>query len=387
MYWLVMPAAGKGARMASGGLPKQYLEIGGRRVIEHALAPFIADPACAGIVVALAPEDRTFATLGVAQEPRLVTVRGGATRAESVRAGLAHLAARHAAEDPWVLVHDAARPCLPPEDLARLVATLAAAAEGALLALPVADTVKRADASGRSVATVPREHLWRAATPQAFRLGTLRRALEAHPAATDEASAIEAAGGAPLLVAGSPVNLKITTAADVAVASRLLGSSTMNRLRVGTGVDVHAFGPGDAVWLGGIRIPHSQGVIAHSDGDVLLHALCDALLGAAGLGDIGQHFPDSDPRFRGVASTQLLRTTLERIGAAGFRVVNADLTLLGERPRLAPHREAIRRHLATELGLPTGAVNVKATTTERLGFLGREEGLAAQATVLLEASA
>ena len=158
----------------------------------------------------------------------------------------------------------------------------------------------------------------------------------------------------------------------------------MTRLRIGFGIDVHAFGPGDAVWLGGVRVPFDRGVLAHSDGDVLLHALCDALLGAAGLGDIGQHFPDSDARFAGVNSTLLLRETLARVRAAGFEVVNADLTLLAEAPKLAPHRAAITAHLLSELGLPAGAVNVKATTTERLGFLGRGEGLAAQAAVLLE---
>ena len=158
----------------------------------------------------------------------------------------------------------------------------------------------------------------------------------------------------------------------------------MTRLRIGFGIDVHAFGPGDAVWLGGVRVPFDRGVLAHSDGDVLLHALCDALLGAAGLGDIGQHFPDSDARFAGVNSTLLLRETLARVRAAGFELVNADLTLLAEAPKLAPHRAAITAHLLSELGLPAGAVNVKATTTERLGFLGRGEGLAAQAAVLLE---
>ncbi len=161
----------------------------------------------------------------------------------------------------------------------------------------------------------------------------------------------------------------------------------MTGLRVGSGVDVHAFGEGAEVWLGGVRIAHGRGVVAHSDGDVLLHALCDALLGAAGLGDIGQHFPDSEPRWKGAASTLLLRETLARVRAAGFEPVNADLTLLAEAPRLAPHRAAIRAHVARELGVPPERVNVKATTTERLGFLGRGEGLAAQATVLIETRA
>ena len=158
----------------------------------------------------------------------------------------------------------------------------------------------------------------------------------------------------------------------------------MSRLRIGFGVDVHAFGPGAGVWLGGVKVAHGRGVVAHSDGDVLLHALCDALLGAAGLGDIGQHFPDSEPGWKGAASTLLLRETLAKVRAAGFEPVNADLTLLAEAPRLAPHREAIRAHIARELGLDAGRVNVKATTSERLGFLGRGEGLAAQAAVLIE---
>jgi 2-C-methyl-D-erythritol 2,4-cyclodiphosphate synthase len=161
----------------------------------------------------------------------------------------------------------------------------------------------------------------------------------------------------------------------------------VSRLRVGFGVDVHAFGPGSELWLGGIRIAHGRGVLAHSDGDVLLHALCDALLGAAGLGDIGQHFPDTEPRWKGAASTLLLRETLARVRAAGYEPVNADLTLLAEAPKLAPHRAAIRAHVAVELGLAPERVNVKATTTERLGFLGRGEGLAAQATVLIDARA
>jgi 2-C-methyl-D-erythritol 2,4-cyclodiphosphate synthase len=153
--------------------------------------------------------------------------------------------------------------------------------------------------------------------------------------------------------------------------------------RIGSGVDVHAFGPGDHVWLGGIRVPHARGVVAHSDGDVLLHALCDALLGAAGLGDIGQHFPDTDAKWRGAASTDLLRHCVRLVREAGYAVANADLTLLAEQPRVGPHRDAIRAHVAAELGVATAAVNVKATTTEKLGFLGRAEGLAAQATVLL----
>ena len=383
-----MPAAGRGRRMAGGDAPpKQYLPLAGRTVIEHALAPFLADAACQGVVVALAAGDDRFAVLPVARDPRVVTVEGGAERRDSVAAGLAAIRARVGGADPWVLVHDAARPCLPRADLARLLASLAAAPDGALLALRVADTVKRADAAGRVAATVPRDGLYRAQTPQAARLGRLLAALAAAPGATDEASALESGGARPLLVAGSPANIKVTEPDDLALAARLLGESRMGQPRIGFGVDVHAFGPGDHVWLGGERIPYARGVVAHSDGDVLLHALCDALLGAAGLGDIGQHFPDTDPAYRGVSSLELLRATLARVRAAGLAVVNADLTVLGEAPRIAPHRDAIRARLAAELGLPLARVNVKATTTERLGFLGRGEGLAAEAAVLLETTA
>ena len=227
-YWLVMPAAGKGERMAAGGsaTPKQYLELAGRAVIEHALAPFLADASCQGLLVALAPGDTAFARLPIAADPRITTVTGGAARADSVRAGLLALTARVGTADPWVLVHDAARPCLVREDLAALLAALAEAPDGALLGLPITDTVKRADEAGRSVATLPRSALWRAATPQAFRLKRLVAALAANPAATDEASAIEAAGGRPRLIAGSPDNLKLTTPADLKLAACILAGGS-----------------------------------------------------------------------------------------------------------------------------------------------------------------
>ncbi len=385
LYWLVMPAAGHGRRMnEAAGLAKQYLPLAGRCVIEHALAPFLADPHCRGIVVALAAGDQRFGSLPPASDPRVSTVIGGAERRDSVAAGLAALSSRAAATD-WVLVHDAARPCLPATDLAALLDALPGSPAGALLAVPLVDTLKRADGEGAVLATLPRAGLWRAQTPQAFRHGRLQQALERHPAATDEASAVEALGDQPRLVEGSPDNLKVTTAADLVQAARIIGGRTvMSAQRIGLGIDVHAFGPGDHVWLGGERIAHSHGLVAHSDGDVLLHALCDALLGAIGLGDIGQHFPDSDPQWRGVASSLLLRRVLGLVRERGWTPVNVDLTLLGEAPRIAPHREAIRARLAAELALPPECVNVKATTTEKLGFAGRREGLAAQAVALLE---
>lgn len=385
-YWLVMPAAGAGRRLqaASEGVPKQYRRLAGRCVIEHALAPFLQDADCQGAIVALAEDDPYFPSLAVAAHPRLHAVRGGAERRDSVLAGLEWLAANRPDEDPWVLVHDAARPCLGREDLAALKQTLGASPEGALLAVRVSDTLKRGDASGVVSETVPREGLWRALTPQGFKLAQLRRALRDVPQATDEASAIEAMGGAPRLVAGAADNLKITEVRDLALAARVLEENRMSDQRVGFGVDVHAFGPGDHLWLGGERIEFTHGLIAHSDGDVLLHALCDALLGAAGLGDIGQHFPDSEARYRGVASTTLVSETLSKVLASGFRLVNADLTLMGEQPRLSPYRSRIRARIAALLAVSEDRVNLKATTTERLGFLGRGEGLGAQAVVLLE---
>lgn len=379
-----MPAAGHGRRFG-GSAPKQYQRVAGHAVIEHALAPFLADPRCRGVLVALDAADRIFQTLPAARQPRLRPVQGGARRCDSVRNALEAIADD---DQSWVLVHDAARPCVSAADINALLADCAGDPVGGLLAAPVTDTLKRASESQRVLKSPPREGLWRALTPQMFRLGLLRRALQAaHESGrepTDEAQAIEWLGEAPRLVAGDAANIKITTAADLALAAALLaqGSDTMG-FRTGSGFDVHAFGPGDAVILGGVRVPWKQGVVAHSDGDVLLHALTDALLGAAGLGDIGQHFPDSDPRWRGADSSQFVRHAVQLLGERGWRVVNADLTLLAEAPRIAAHREAIRASVAAALGVAPELVNLKATTTEKLGFLGRGEGLAAHAVVLI----
>lgn len=381
-----MPAAGNGRRFG-GPVAKQYLPLAGRRVIEYALAPFLMDTRCRGVVVALDGSDTTFRDLPARQDPRVRCVAGGERRCDSVRNALAAI---DDGDECWVLVHDAARPCVRPGDIDALVTGCADDAVGGLLAAPVADTLKRADDALRVLKSPPREGLWRALTPQMFRLGLLRRALQrAHESGrepTDEAQAVEWLGEAPRLIAGEPGNIKITTPADLALAGALLnragGAITMD-FRTGSGFDVHAFGPGDAVMLGGVRIPWRQGVVAHSDGDVLLHALTDALLGAAGLGDIGQHFPDSDQRWRGADSTQFVRHAMQLLAGRGWRVVNADLTLLAEAPRIGAHRDAIRAAVAAALGMDAEAVNLKATTTEKLGFLGRGEGLAAQAVVLI----
>jgi 2-C-methyl-D-erythritol 2,4-cyclodiphosphate synthase/2-C-methyl-D-erythritol 4-phosphate cytidylyltransferase len=411
MYWLIMPAAGSGRRFGSVS-PKQYAPLAGRTVIEWALNPFLTDPRCAGIVVALAPEDREWLRLaprlaaqaasGVAPR-QLSAVVGGEHRSLSVRRALEALTGRATAAD-WVLVHDAARPCLAAEDLDRLLDRVAPHPLGGLLAAPAADTLKRSAPESRTgveagsavAETIDRSTLWHALTPQMFRYGRLCAALDAAHAAqrfpTDESQALEWLGEEPLLIRGAASNLKITTAQDLLLATAILqsrqGSGTQGmEMRIGSGFDVHAFGPGDCLMLGGIRIPHSHGVRAHSDGDVVLHALCDALLGAAGLGDIGQHFSDADPRWRGADSQRFVTDVLAMLRDRGLTVANADLTVLGETPRVAPHRDAMRRGIARLLGIAEDRVNIKATTTEGLGFLGRGEGIAAQAIVLLAPSA
>jgi 2-C-methyl-D-erythritol 2,4-cyclodiphosphate synthase/2-C-methyl-D-erythritol 4-phosphate cytidylyltransferase len=381
-------------------------------VIEWALAPFLADRRCAGIVVALAPQDGEWARIATRLQlaerggapdapPPVTAVPGGAHRSLSVRGALAALAGRAAADD-WVLVHDAARPCLDSHDLERLLTALGSHSLGGLLATAAADTLKRAPAAAASEAgacvceTVDRTPLWRALTPQMFRYDRLCGALDAAHAArrfpTDEAQALEWLGEQPLLIPGAASNLKITTAEDLVIAAAILRSRHTSQtrgapMRIGSGFDVHAFGPGDFLMLGGVRIPHSRGVVAHSDGDVVLHALCDALLGAGGLGDIGQHFSDTDPRWRGADSRRFAAAVLAMLRERGLEVVNADVTVLGQSPKIAPHREAMRHEIARVLGITEACVNIKATTTEGLGFLGRAEGIAAQAVVLLGESA
>jgi 2-C-methyl-D-erythritol 4-phosphate cytidylyltransferase/2-C-methyl-D-erythritol 2,4-cyclodiphosphate synthase len=385
--WVVIPAAGRGERMGAS-IPKQYLPLAGATVLEHAMRPFLGHPRVVGIVVVVARDDARWPTLECSRHSIVTSAIGGGTRMTSVLSGLDSLQGQAAADD-WVLVHDAARPCLLREDIDRLIATLSQDDVGGLLALPVTDTLRREQTNGRGAGTVERDRLWRAQTPQMFRFAPLRAALQAAVQrathVTDEAAAMEAMGASPRLVEGSTRNLKITQGEDLALAEALLGRPVRGgenvMTRVGIGFDVHAFGPGDHVMLGGVRVPHARGIVAHSDGDVILHALCDALLGAAGLGDIGQHFPDTDPKWKGAASRVFLEHVVELLEQKGIRVNNADVTLLAETPRLAPHRAAIVNALADALRVKTEAVNVKATTLERMGFLGRGEGIAAQAIV------
>jgi 2-C-methyl-D-erythritol 4-phosphate cytidylyltransferase/2-C-methyl-D-erythritol 2,4-cyclodiphosphate synthase len=396
--WAVVPAAGRGERFerstGPSHPPKQYAPLAGTTVLEWSLRPLLSEPRIERVVLVVAPGDERWRE-HAPRSGKLLTTLGGASRRDSVLAGLRALR-EHASPEDWVLVHDAARPCLESADVAALIAALEAGASGAVLAAPVVDTMKR-ERDGVVCDTVDRSGLWRALTPQAFALGELERALEeaahASVAVTDESQAMERKGVRPVLVQGSPFNIKVTRAADLAAAARILQSAEepgrrpgamTGKMRIGEGFDVHAFGDGDHVVLGGVRVAHDRGVIAHSDGDVVIHALCDALLGALGKGDIGRHFPDTDPRYRGADSRLFLRTVGAMLREAGYRLVNADVTVLAEAPRIAAHRLAMAGNLAEDLDVAPELINIKATTTERMGFLGRGEGLAAQAAVLLE---
>ena len=393
--WAIVPAAGRGERFASSaspGIPKQYTPLLGRSVLEWSLRALLAEPRIQGIVVVLAAGDAHWGEIARSLDsPKLLTTIGGAHRQDSVMIGMEYLAPTAQADD-WILVHDAARPCLRAGDLSALCDALennprSAAAEigGVVLAAPIVDTIKRELPHG--LETVDRTGLWRALTPQVFAYAALRKALNDAAAdklaVTDEAQAMERMGIRAALVPGSPFNIKVTRAEDLEVAAAILKMGESSQMRIGQGVDVHAFGAGDHVVLGGVRIAHAQGIVAHSDGDVVIHALCDALLGAMGDGDIGQHFPDSDPRYRGADSRVFLRVVAQRMKSAGLRLVNADITVLAEAPRIGAHRSAMAANLAQDLQVAATAINIKATTTERLGFIGRKEGLAAMASVLL----
>jgi 2-C-methyl-D-erythritol 4-phosphate cytidylyltransferase/2-C-methyl-D-erythritol 2,4-cyclodiphosphate synthase len=394
--WAIVPAAGSGARFSASIQslpPKQYAPLLGATVLEWSLRALLAEPRVYAVVVALAAGDVQWPSIASKlNSPKLQTAIGGANRQESVMNALELLAPQAASAD-WILVHDAARPCLNKADLDALLDAVGAGAQpartpspsGAVLAVPIVDTVKRE--FGDHVETVDRRGLWRALTPQLFRFEQLRHALKearlAGIAVTDEAQAIERIGLRPALVPGSPFNVKVTSAEDLGIAERILKMTEGSAMRVGQGFDVHAFGQGDHVILGGVRIAHPKGVVAHSDGDVVIHALCDALLGALGDGDIGRHFPDTDPQYRGADSRVFLRAVAARMQAAGLRLVNADITVLAEAPRIAAHRTAMAENLSADLGVAAQLINIKATTTERLGFIGRGDGLAALACVLL----
>jgi 2-C-methyl-D-erythritol 4-phosphate cytidylyltransferase/2-C-methyl-D-erythritol 2,4-cyclodiphosphate synthase len=367
----IIVAAGRGTR-AGGAEPKQWQMLRGRPVLAHTVAGFAG---MARVVVVLHPDDmlRGAQLFG----GTVTLIAGGTSRAQSVRNALEAL---EGAGIERVLIHDGARPLVTPDLIGRVLDALETS-EAAAPALPVSDALWRGE-DGLVSGTPSREGLWRAQTPQGFRLAPILAAHRAHPGgAADDVEVARAAGMAVRIVPGSERNLKITYAEDFRRAEQLMGTSM--DVRLGNGYDVHAFEPGDHVILCGVEIPHDRALKGHSDADVGMHALTDAIYGALAEGDIGRHFPPSDPQWKGAASEIFLRHAGELAAQKGYRISNADVTLICERPKIGPHALRMAEVLAGILGLAPGRVSVKATTSERLGFTGREEGIAAIATATL----
>ena len=369
----LLVAAGSGSR-AGGGMPKQYRPLAGRPLLAHAIDR-LRHPAVdeVQVVIGEGQEEAYEAAIGTRALPS--PVLGGATRRQSVINGLEALAGQ--GDVDRVLIHDAARPFLPTAVIDRLLAALDLS-EGAVPALPVVDTLAKAD--GMLGETVPRRDLVRVQTPQAFRFAPIRRAHAAWTGgeASDDAQVARAAGLDVAIVEGDPALEKLTYEADFRRAEAALLIP-----RVGFGFDVHALAAGEELWLGGIRIAHDKGLAGHSDADVVLHALCDAILGALGAGDIGDHFPPSDPQWRGASSALFLEHARTLVEQAGGRIAHVDVTIICEAPRIGPYRDAMRGRIAELLLLPLARTSIKATTTERLGFAGRGEGIAAQAVATI----
>jgi 2-C-methyl-D-erythritol 4-phosphate cytidylyltransferase / 2-C-methyl-D-erythritol 2,4-cyclodiphosphate synthase len=374
MIFGLVVAAGQGSRFG-GPLPKQYLPLGGANILRHAVAALAEHRRLENVMVAIRPEDRALFDKTVAGLTVLPPVPGGASRQDSVRLGLEALVAYRPHR---VLIHDGARP-FPDRQLIDRVIDGLDNAVAAIPCLPLRDTIKRAEGTFIQE-TIDRSALWRAQTPQGFHFDAI---LAAHRAAigrelTDDAAVAEAAGLVPLMVDGREENLKVTTAEDLAAAERLLAARQAD-VRVGQGFDVHPFAPGDHLWICGVRVPHGMSLAGHSDADVGLHALTDAVLGAIGAGDIGMHFPPTDPRWRGAASDQFLSHAADLVRERGGGIAAVDVTVICERPKIAPYRAAMVERIAAILGIMPDRVSVKATTTEKLGFTGRAEGMAAQA--------
>lgn len=380
-------AAGRGTR-AGGALPKQYQLLDGVPVLRRTLQAFLAHPSIDAVAVVIHPDDAPFyaqSANGLENQHKLLPwIAGGPTRQSSVHNGLKAL---HTAA--CVLVHDGARPFVSAATIDEVLAALATH-EGAIAALPVSDTLKRGDRTGSISDTIDRAGLWAAQTPQAFRFTAL---LAAHEKAastqrtdfTDDASLLEADGIKVALVASSADNIKLTNPEDFTRAEAILrAKAPQANIRTGIGYDVHAFTDGDHVTLGGVRIPHDRGVLAHSDGDVALHALTDAILGALGDGDIGQHFPPSDMQWRGASSDRFLAYAAQKVAERGGRILHLDTTILAEAPKVGPHRAAMQAAIAAAAGIGESRVSIKATTTEKLGFVGKREGLAAMSVATIE---
>lgn len=375
-YHVLIVAGGKGVRLG-GDVPKQYLKINYNYVIYQSIVAFSS---CKTLTTVIHPDhlDLYQAAIGGVTGLR-PPVMGGVERRDSVRNGLQAL--NHLKPDDIILIHDAARPFVTRDEIHR-VAAEAAARGAATLALPVSDTLRHQDGH-----MIDRSGVWAIQTPQAFRYGLICEAHEkADPAAvyTDDSAMVAALGHPVSYVMGSRMNFKITTADDLSFA-RMLGSASMET-RTGSGYDVHAFRdePATHIMLGGVAVPHDRAIDAHSDGDVALHAVCDALLATMAAGDIGKHFPPADPQWKNADSSLFLKAVADMVAAKGGRIVNLDMTVVCERPKVGPYREAMQDKIAAVCGLGTGRVSVKATTSERLGFIGREEGIVAHAVATVE---
>jgi 2-C-methyl-D-erythritol 4-phosphate cytidylyltransferase/2-C-methyl-D-erythritol 2,4-cyclodiphosphate synthase len=378
----IIVAAGRGLRAGSGG-PKQYRSIGGRTVISRAMEPFCRHPQIFAVQPVLNPDDTAMFNEAVSDMRYQPPAAGGATRQASVRAGLEALASQ---SPDIVLIHDAARPFVTADVISRAI-DAADITGAAVPAIPVTDTIKLIGDSGHVEATPERARLRIAQTPQAFRFDVI---LDAHRRAardgrddfTDDAALAEWAGLTVATFEGDAANMKLTTPEDFVREEARLGAA-LGDVRTGSGYDVHAFGDGDHLMICGVRVPHTKGFLAHSDGDVGLHALVDAILGALADGDIGSHFPPSDPQWKGAASDRFLKYAVDRVTARGGRIAHLDVTLICERPKIGQYRDIMRARIAEITGLNLSRVAVKATTSERLGFTGREEGIAAMASATI----
>jgi 2-C-methyl-D-erythritol 4-phosphate cytidylyltransferase/2-C-methyl-D-erythritol 2,4-cyclodiphosphate synthase len=378
----IIVAAGRGLRAGSGG-PKQYRSIGGRTVISRAMEPFCRHPQIFAVQPVLNPDDAAMFNEAVCDMRYQAPADGGATRQASVRAGLEALASQ---SPDIVLIHDAARPFVTAAVISRAI-DAAGLTGAAVPAIAVTDTIKLIGDAGHVEATPERARLRIAQTPQSFGFEVIldahrRAAREGRDDFTDDAALAEWAGLTVATFEGDPANMKLTTPEDFVREEARLGAA-LGDVRTGNGYDVHAFGDGDHLMICGVRVPHTKGFLAHSDGDVGLHALVDAILGALADGDIGSHFPPSDPQWKGAASHQFLKYAVDRVTARGGRVAHLDVTLICERPKIGQYRDAMRARIAEITGLNLSRVAVKATTSERLGFTGREEGIAAMASATI----
>ncbi len=383
---IVIVAAGRGERAGSPEEgPKQYRPIGGKAVIAHTLERFVTWPHASRIVVVIHRDDETLlrsALEQVAGLPEIEIAFGGATRQQSVLSGLRQLAGNGVTH---VMIHDAVRPFFDHDLLDRVAAALADGAPAVLPAMPVTDTLKRGDESGLVVDTVSRSGLHAAQTPQSFRFADILAAHEEAAANgrsdfTDDAAIAEWCNLPVTLVAGSADNVKLTIRRDIAMADEKLSAGLLPDVRTGNGYDVHQLEPGDGVTLCGVFIPHDQKLKGHSDADVALHALTDALLATCGAGDIGDHFPPSDPQWKGAPSRIFIEHAAKIVRERGGTIMNADVSLIAEAPKVGPHRDVMRARLSEFLGISIDRCSVKATTNEKIGFVGRREGIAAIAT-------